>query len=109
MLCFPLEHQSGLTLGIFEHDVGYRVVREDSTASRRSVSTWINVLLEKHAWVSAGLVWMPSASDFGTKGAFEDSKSDALDFRPTINLELWKDGSRVVRLVSGCNPLNPCH
>ena len=39
------------------------IEREDASASRWITSTRINVLLEKHAWISAGLVWMPGASD----------------------------------------------
>ena len=83
------------------------------------------MLLEKHAWISAGSIWVPNASDSGAKGTYRDSTSDALASRPTINLfELWGDGSDVIKLVSGrnyCFPeslvvpcaclqsLNPCH
>ena len=87
-----------------ERDIGFRMLHEDSSASRWSASTWINVLLEKHAWISAGLIWVPNASDSGSEGAFEDSKSYALESRPTINLfELWDDGSHTLRLVTGRN------
>ena len=62
-----------------ERDIEYRQIYEDTSASRWSPFTWVNLLLEKHAWISAGLVWMHGASDSGTKGA------------PTINLfELWE-------------------
>ena len=87
-----------------ERDVGFRILNENSTACRWTASTWVNVLLEKHAWISAGLIWVPNASDSGTKGAFEDSKSDALESRSTINLfQPWEDGSRMLRLVIGRN------
>ena len=58
------------------------------------------MLLEKHAWISAGLIWRPYASDSGTKGDLEHSKSDTLESRPTIiNLfELWEDGSHLLRV-----------
>ena len=62
-------------------------VHEDLTAA----ATWIDFLMEKYAWLSAGLIWMPHASDSGTKGSHTDSKSDALESRPTINLfEQWE-------------------
>ena len=54
------------------------------------------MLIEKHAWLSAGLIRMPHASDSGTKGSYADSKSDAPKSRPTINLfEQWEEGSLV--------------
>ena len=65
-----------------ESDIGFRITREDTSASRWSASTWINVLLEKHAWISASLFWMPGASDTAAKGAYEDSRPDALECRP---------------------------
>ena len=51
-----------------ERDIEYRRIYEDMSASRWSPPSWINFLLEKHAWLSAGLVWMHGASDSGTKG-----------------------------------------
>ena len=45
-----------------------------------------NLLLDKHAWLSAGLVWMQGASESGIKGVFEDSGPEGLESRPTINL-----------------------
>ena len=85
-----------------ERDRGFKIINEDICASRWSAPTWINVPLEKHAWISAGLVWMPGASDTGAKGAYEDSRLDALESRPTINLfELWENGSHMLKLVVG--------
>ena len=87
-----------------ECDIEYRVLREDTSASRWSASTWVNLLLEKHAWWSAGLVWMQGASDSGTKGAYDDSRPDGLESGPTINLfELWENGSHLLKLVAGRN------
>ena len=46
--------------------------------------------------------WMRNQAHQDTKGTLEDSKSDALEFRPTINLfELWEEGAHMIRLVSG--------
>ena len=42
-----------------ERDLEYRVLREDSAASRWSACVWVTTFLEKHAWISAGLVWLP--------------------------------------------------
>ena len=50
-----------------ERDIGYRITHDDTSASTWSASAWIIVLLGKHAWISAGLVWMPCASDTGAK------------------------------------------
>ena len=35
---------------------------EETSLTRWSPSSWVNTLLEKHAWFSAGLVWLPGAS-----------------------------------------------
>ena len=52
---------------------------------------------------------MPHASDSSIKGSYADSKSDALESRPTINLfELWEDGSNLCKLVTGRNYLPEC-
>ena len=92
-----------------DHDISYKVAHEDLTASRWCAATWINILIEKHAWLSAGLIWMPHASDSGTKGSYTDSKSDALESRPTINLfEQWEEVSQLCKLVTGRNPYVPC-
>ena len=65
---------------------------------------WANLLLEKHAWLSAGLVWMHVASDSVTKGVYEDSGPDGLESRPTISLfEPWESGSHLFKLVVGRN------
>ena len=40
---------------------------------------WVNLLLEEHAWISAGLIWMPTINRF----------------------ELWEFGVHLLRKVSG--------
>ena len=58
-------------------------------------TTWINILIEKHAWLSAGLVWMPSASESGRKAEHNDPESEEPQPLPTINIfELWENGSQ---------------
>ena len=37
--------------------------------------------MEKHAWLSAGLIWLPHASDSGAKGS--DTDSQYLDLQST--------------------------
>ena len=69
-----------------ERDVATRVLRDDTSLSRWRPASWLNLLLEKHAWLSAGLVWMHGASESGIKGVFEDSGPGGLESRPTINL-----------------------
>ena len=87
-----------------DHDVSYKLAHEDRSTPRWCAATWINVLIEKHAWLSAGLLWMPHASDSGIKGSYADSKSDALESRPTINLfEFWEDGFHLCKLATGRN------
>ena len=49
------------------HDVSYKLNRNDPAISRWDSATWINILMEKHAWLSAGLIWLQSASDNSTK------------------------------------------
>ena len=82
----------------------YGQICEDTSASRWSPSSWVNLLLEKHAWLSAGLVWMHGASDSHTKGVYEDSGPEGLESRPTISFfELWEKGSHLFKLVVGRN------
>ena len=54
---------------MIDHDISYKLSHNDQAISRWDSATWINILMEKHAWLSAGLIWLPSASDNGTKGA----------------------------------------
>ena len=101
MLCFPAVRADDRDI---DHDISCKLAHEDLTASRWCAATWINVLIEKHAWLPAGLIWTPHASDSGANGSCADSKSDALESRPTINLfEQWEDGSHLCKLLTGCN------
>ena len=34
-----------------ERDIEYRQMYEDTSASRWSLTSWVNLLLEKHAWL----------------------------------------------------------
>ena len=91
-----------------ERDVATRVLRDDTSLSRWSPASWLNLLLEKHAWLSAGLVWMHGASESGIKGVFEDSGPDGLESRPTINLfEQWEEGAHLPKLVNARNYSSP--
>ena len=77
------------------HDVSYKLHRNDKTTSRWCAAAWINIIIEKHAWLSAGLIWMPSASDSGNKGEYSDPRPEEPASQPTINFfELWEDGSQ---------------
>ena len=54
-----------------------------------------------HAWLSAGLIWLPEASDTGRQIELGDSQSDEPQCLPTINIfELWENGSQQARAVS---------
>ena len=44
---------------------------DEASLSRWSPSSWLNALLEKHAWFSAGLVWPPGASMSADVGVFD--------------------------------------
>ena len=44
--------------------------QDDPTLPRWRSATWINLLVEKHAWLSAGLIWLPEASATGKKAMF---------------------------------------
>ena len=44
--------------------------------TRWSPSLWLNTLLEKHAWLSAGLVWMQGASQSADVGVYNDLPPD---------------------------------
>ena len=73
-----------------ERDRGFKVPNEEATTSRWSAPTWVNVFLERHAWISSRLSVEARSIRHGAKGAYDDSRNDALESRPTINLfELW--------------------
>ena len=59
-------------------------------------SLWINTLLEKHAWLSAGLVWMPGASQSADMGVYSELPPETPEPRPTISLfEHWEEGAHL--------------
>ena len=61
----------------------------------------LNTLLEKHAWFSAGLVWLPGASLSADVGVYDESPSNDSDARPTISLfEQWEEGAHVPRVAN---------
>ena len=87
-----------------ERDVATGLQRDDTSLSRWSPASWLNLLLEKHAWLSAGSAWMHGASESGIKGMFEVSGPEGLESRPTINLfEKWGEGARLPKLVNARN------
>ena len=74
---------------------------DDASLTRWSPSSWLNTLLEKHAWFSAGLVWLPGASMSADVGAYDESPPNDLDARPTISLfEQWEEGAHVPRVAN---------
>ena len=65
--------------------------------SRWCFAASVNVLFKKHAWLSAGLIWLPEASATGRKAMFsvEQGKTESM---PTINLfERWEEGVELPR------------
>ena len=62
-----------------------------------SASLWVNTLLEKHAWLSAGLVWMPGASQSADLGVYNnDAPPETSEARPVISLfEHWEEGAHL--------------
>ena len=71
-------------------------------------ASWLNLLFEKHAWLSTGLVWMHGASKSGVKGVFEGSGPDGLESRPTINFfKQWEVGAHLPKLVNARNYFFP--
>ena len=82
-------------------EVRYRTQPDDSSLSRWSPASWLNTLLEKHAWLSAGLVWVQGASMSASSGVFDEPPSDESEPRPTINLfEQWEEGAHITKLVN---------
>ena len=80
-----------------EREVKQRTQRDDTSLSRWSPASWLNLLLGKHAWLSAGLVWMHGPP----KGVFEESRPDGLESRPTTSLfEQWEEGAHMPMTVN---------
>ena len=57
---------------------------DDTSLSRWSPSSWLNTLLEKHAWFSTGLVWLPGASMSADVGAYDESPPNDSDAGPPL-------------------------
>ena len=75
---------------------------QDLSLSRWCAARWISILVEKHVWLSAGLMWLPEASDTGRKPKAEDWSAGQSDSVPRINIfEHWEEGAQVPR--SSCN------
>ena len=74
---------------------------DDTSLSRWSPSSWLNTLLEKHAWLSAGLVWVQGASMSAEVGVYDESPPSESDSRPTINLfEQWEEGAHMPKVAN---------
>ena len=59
-------------------------------------SLWVNTLLEKHAWLSAGLVWMYGASQSADMGVYRDASPETPEARPVVSLfEHWEEGAHL--------------
>ena len=62
---------------------------------------WLNTLLEKHAWLSAGLVWVQAASQSADIGVYDDTPPCESDPRPTVNLfEHWEEGAHLPKAAN---------
>ena len=74
---------------------------DEASLTRWSPSSWLNTLLEKHAWFSAGLVWLPGASMSADVGVYDESPPNDSDARPTISLfEQWEEGAHVPKVAN---------
>ena len=71
------------------------------TPMRWAASLWINTLLEKHAWLCAGLVWMQGASQSADTGVYKDVQPETPEPRPVISLfEHWEEGAHLAVAVN---------
>ena len=82
----PIRNTTRTDVKSIEREVEYRTQPDDMSLSKWSPASWLNLLLEKHAWLSAGLVWVPGAATSASRGVFDESRSDEPESRPTINL-----------------------
>ena len=74
---------------------------DETSLSRWSPSLWLNTLLEKHAWLSAGLVWVQGASMSADTGMYEESAPNDSEPRPTISLlEQWEEGAHMPKVAN---------
>ena len=79
----------------------HRSQPDDTFLSRWSPSSWLNTLLEKHAWLSAGLVWVQGASMSADSGMFDEPPLKDSEPRPTINLfEQWEEGAHMTKVAN---------
>ena len=90
------------------HEARCRTQPDDTSLSRCSPASWLNTLLEKHAWLSAGLVWVQGASMSADSGVFDEPPSSDSEPRPTINLfEQWEEGAHLTKVVNARDYLFP--
>ena len=76
-------------------DASYRPQAGESPM-KWCASLWVNTLLEKHAWLSAGLVWMYGASQSADMGVYRDAPPETPEARPVVSLfEHWEEGAHL--------------
>ena len=82
-----------------DRDINHKKVGENCTLSRWCAGRWIDLLVEKHAWLSAGHTWLPEASESGWKALFDEESSGKLESMPTINIfEHWEEGAQFAQI-----------
>ena len=85
-------------------ELSRRLTEGDRSITRSYVALWVNGLVEKHSWLSAGLIWNADA-DSGQKALPEDHDREEAPQpghgMPCINLiKYWEEGSSLIRSVN---------
>ena len=79
-------------------EIDHKAVHQDVTISRRCAARWINVLVEKHAWLSTGLICIPEAPETGRPVKMDNHSQLPLASMSVISLfEFWGEGVQLVR------------
>ena len=108
MLSYLRDLIYGLTIKALRKEAKSRPQSDEASLTGWSPSSWINTLLEKHAWFSAGLVWLPGASMSTDVGVYDESPPNDSDARPTISLfEQWEEGAHVPRVANARDYMCP--
>ena len=94
-----LPTRAGIRIAVNQRhcELDYKMHSQDVSISRWCAASWINCLMEKHARLSAGLAWLPEASESGLLAKPDDLSRDSSVATIISLFEFWEEGVQLVR------------
>ena len=85
-----------------------RLTIRQNARSRWCAARWINVLVEKHAWLSTGLIWLLEAPETGRPPKVDDHEKQVESVSVISLCEFWEQGVQLVRTLDAHRFHFPC-